>query len=180
MTELQLQAFLAIVIPQVVQLLKSVPWFPFANFSSGSLNRVFSWFVAAATGLGIAFKYDPAVGQLLITGLTLAGITQGVGHMLFQLAINHASYKAMIAPPLPGIQQALARDTGVLVPIGGHDSTKEPPVPAPVPEFSVGAAIDGTTHLFNADPRDPLPIGQSRNVGGVEYRRIQPTVYERQ
>lgn len=42
---------------------------------SAGLNRTLSWLVAMVTGIGIHWHYDPALGALTITGLTLAAVT---------------------------------------------------------------------------------------------------------
>lgn len=175
MTELQFQALLAMAIPNVIQWLKGTSWFPFANFSGGSINRVFSWTIAAATGLGIAFKYDPAVGSVLITGLTIAGITHGLGHVVFQLLANHYVYKTIVAPPLPGLQQAINRDTGTLATASAPAAPPEPPKPPPT---YVGAQIPGATDLFVSLAGDLTPIGTDVTVGGKVYTRISSAYYE--
>lgn len=180
MTELQLQAMFALAIPRIIEWLKGQKWFPFANFSGGSINRVFSWTVAALTGLGIAFKYDPSVGSVLITGLTIQGITNGLGHIVFQILANHFIYKATVAPALPGLQQAINRDTGTTnaVPVTAVVPVA-PAVPATQPS-PIGPAVPGSKHCFTAAPGDTTLVGESHTVGGNTFLKITPTEYEMQ
>jgi hypothetical protein len=62
------------------------------------VNLYFSIFVAFVTSIGIGFKYDGAVGVLVISGLTAAGIQHGLWHWFTQWIGQHISYKAIIVP----------------------------------------------------------------------------------
>ena len=65
----------------IIQWMKNsaLPWLGFVNHDSPGVNRTLAWLAAVISGVGIHYKYDPAVGALTITGLTLATVvTAGV------------------------------------------------------------------------------------------------------
>jgi hypothetical protein len=116
MNELQSQLTLALIVPYLLQWLKGQSWFPLVSFTSGKLNAIVAAIIATAAGFGIAFNYNPDVGALTITGLTAAGLWQGLLHAVQQFFMQHAAYKTLIAPSLPGAEQAAWRDAAGYVP----------------------------------------------------------------
>lgn len=161
----------AVATPRIIEKLKSVKAFPFANFQSSSLNRVFSWTVAAITGLGLGFHFDSALGQFTITGLTAAGIIAGLTHMAVQISANHATYKLLVAPPLSGLQQAINRDAG---------TPNALPSASLAPASPVGRAYPNSTHIFTVLPGDLTPVGETIEVAGVKYRKLSANMFEMQ
>ncbi len=161
----------AVAIPHVIQFLKGQKWFPLANFNNGTLNRLFSWTVAAFTGLGLGISFDRNAGIFSITGLTVAGLIAGMTHMFAQVAANHVTYKVLVAPPQSGVQQAINRDAGT------PNAVAVIPAPLPPPP-SVGAALPGSKHVFSAAPGDAHKVGDTVDVGGQKYLKITATEYE--
>jgi hypothetical protein len=84
------------------------------SFPLGFSNPKFNAFVAGvfafATSLGIAFHFDAAAHQLIISGLSWEGVQTGAGHFVQQYLFQHAAYKSLVAPSLPGFVQAQKRD----------------------------------------------------------------------
>jgi hypothetical protein len=148
----------AVVIPHAIQWLKGQTWFPFANFTSSSLNRVFSWMVATLTGLGLGFTFDHTSGTFTITGLTLSGIIAGLTHVGTQLALNHTAYKLLVAPPQSGVQQAINRDAGTPNAVGI-------PAEQPKPQPSYVGQQWASTGIFESLPGDPTPDGATDPSG---------------
>jgi hypothetical protein len=106
------QVSTAIIAAFLIQGLKKIAKLPWISYESGRANRVFSIIVAAATGSGISFVWNPQLGQLVLTGITWAVAYHIIGHVIQQFALQHASYKVLIAPPLPGPTQEAIRKNG--------------------------------------------------------------------
>lgn len=65
----------------IIQWMKNsaLPWLGFVNHDTPGVNRTLAWLAAFISGVGIHYKYDPAMGALTITGLTLTTVvTAGV------------------------------------------------------------------------------------------------------
>ena len=148
-SEVQWQALLAVAVPYVIQWLKSRPWFPFANFDGGSLNRFFSWFIGAAVGLGIGFSYDASMGRLVITGLSLGAVVSAIQHGGLQIAAQHFVYKAAIAPPLSGQEQSSMR--------------------AARPRSFVGLPVGDSSTIFSVRAGDETEVGKIVDVDPRGY-----------
>lgn len=110
MGELQTQLTIGMVVPFVMQWLKSQSWFPLASLSGGWLNRITAAVIAIAAGFGITTHFQG--GELTISGLTLPNIWSGIQHAVMQYMVAHTTYKMAIAPPLPGAEQAAQRAAG--------------------------------------------------------------------
>ena len=119
MGELQTQLTIGMVVPFVLQYLKSQKWFPLLSMSGGMLNRITAGIVAIATGFGITAHFGD--GTLTLSGLTLANIWAGAQHSIMQYMVSHTVYKAAVAPPLAGAVQAQARTVA-----GGGTETIHP------------------------------------------------------
>lgn len=165
LTAIGWQALVAMMIPPAIQYLKGQPWFPFANLEGTSVNRWFSWFVAAAFGLGIGFKFNAEMGQLVISGLSWSAIQSALLHGGLQVGAHHYIYKGFIAPPLPGIQQAINR----AVSLAGVQ---------PFPSF-VGDPIGDSATIFSVKSGDPTPIGHTVTSDGFEFVKRSDSVYEK-
>jgi hypothetical protein len=156
---LQDHVAIAILIPLALQWLKAQPWFPFMNYKGGSLNRVVSWTIAALTGIGIGFDYNSALGSLTITGLTVAGILGGIHHAVIQLAMNHAAYKTIVAPPPSGEVQDAERKGAKAV------------------TFSfVGTPLAPGSKMCSVLPGDATKVGDKDPSG--KYTKRTPDIYE--
>jgi hypothetical protein len=105
-TALTGQFTIAILVPIVFQWIKIRKWFPWITVETQKLNRVVGVAVAFAASIGVVVGFDRTAGVLTVTGLTLAGLSHGVWRFVQQWAFQQASYKLIIAPPMPGAMQA--------------------------------------------------------------------------
>lgn len=87
----------AIVTSYVIEWLKRQSWFPFAKANELWLNRIMSGIAALTTAGAIHYTFAPN-GDFTLNGNIYALI-----HVLWattqQYALQHASYKMLIAPP---------------------------------------------------------------------------------
>jgi hypothetical protein len=60
----------------IIQWMKNsaLPGLGFINHDSPGMNRTLAWLAAFISGVGIHYHYDPALGALTITGLTLSAL----------------------------------------------------------------------------------------------------------
>lgn len=107
-SELGTQATIAVLVSFGLQWLKKTPLFPWITVETQTLNRWVSMVVAAGSGFGILATWDH--GTLSITGLTAANAWHALSHVIEQWTFQHAAYRTLIAPPLPGAVQAQQRD----------------------------------------------------------------------
>lgn len=170
MDPLESHLTLAVMIPVILQWLKGQNWFPLLNYHNGTLNRIISWSIGALAGLGIGISYNSTAGMLTITGLTMAGLATGIQHAIVQIALNHGMYKAIVAPPLPGIQQAIQRDNGGSVPAL---------VPPPPPPSKVGDPINNSHILFSVKNDDTTKVGSTVVEARGTFLKQSETVYEK-
>ena len=98
---------LAVVLPYLFQALKANPHFKWMTYSTQTANRVITAITAGLVGIGVHFVFNS--GTLTVTGLTVANIGHGLYGAMVQWALQHASYKLIVAPPLPGEIQATKR-----------------------------------------------------------------------
>lgn len=91
---------LAILIPWLIQQMKTsqLPFFSFIGPFSTKLARSLSIGGAAASTVGIIFRYDPAAETLLITGIGAWSLLQFVFEFLKQFAMQEATYRAAFKP----------------------------------------------------------------------------------
>lgn len=104
------QVTLALAVSFVLQWLKKQTWFPWLSFETEKVNRLVSVFISIVAGFGVYFVFDHATGVLTISGLTLANLMHALSHAGEQFMLQHAAYRTVIAPPLPGITQAIVRE----------------------------------------------------------------------
>lgn len=86
----------------ILQWLKRSRWFPFLHeWSAKWWKIVVSAVTAAGSAAGISAHFDPVVGQLVVSGLTLTGI----GHALLAFGVSwlsqHALYEGVARRVLP-------------------------------------------------------------------------------
>lgn len=123
----------AIIAAYGIQWLKSLKTVPFINYEAQNLNRALSILVATLSGAGIYFTFDHQAGTLMITGLTAVNAFHFVSHALQQFAMQHVTYKAAIAPPLPGVTQDQIRKNGHGDP-PANAAQQPPAAPNPAPK----------------------------------------------
>jgi hypothetical protein len=102
----------AVIAAYVIQKVKSWQKIPGINFDTENLNRWLAIAVACLTGSGIYVTFDPGVGRAVIEGLTVGNAYHFIAHAVQQFALQHATYKGIIAPPLPGPAQEEIRKNG--------------------------------------------------------------------
>jgi hypothetical protein len=71
-------------------------WFPGLAKWPARLKRTAYWAIAAGSAIGVHGAYNKGTGVLVITGLTLAGITHGAWHWIQSVALQefvHGSTK---------------------------------------------------------------------------------------
>ena len=105
-TALTGQATIAILVPIVFQWIKTRKWFPWITTETQKLNRIVGIAVAFCASIGVVVGFDRTAGVLTITGLTAAGLMHGGVRFIQQWAFQQASYKLIVAPPMPGALQA--------------------------------------------------------------------------
>ena len=106
MNELQSQITLALIVPYILQWLKSRSWFPILTMAGGKMNAIVAAAVAIAGGVGIAFTFNDQTGILTVSGLTWTSIWPGLQHAVMQFMMQHAAYRTLIAPATPGALQS--------------------------------------------------------------------------
>jgi hypothetical protein len=102
-TELGSQATLAVLVSFALQWLKNSKYFPWITVETQQLNRLLSVLIAFVSGFGIYATWGQ--GTLSISGLTAANLFHAGTHAVQQLAFQHAAYRVLIAPPMPGAMQ---------------------------------------------------------------------------
>lgn len=113
-SQLSTQATIAVAASFALQWLKKSPWFPWLTVETQALNRWVAMVIAAATGFGIYVTWSS--GTLNITGLTVANLWHAATRCVEQWTFQHAAYRTLIAPPLPGAVQAAQKDQKPNVP----------------------------------------------------------------
>ncbi len=102
----------AVISAYLIQWVKSWQKVPGINFETQNLNRILAIIVACLAGSGIYMTFDPSAGRAVIEGLTLVNAYHFIAHAVQQFALQHATYKGIIAPPLPGPAQEEIRKNG--------------------------------------------------------------------
>jgi hypothetical protein len=116
----------AIIASYAIEYTKKLEVIPWVNYETQNLNRLVSMLVAAATSSGLAFIWNRQAGSLLITGISLSAIYHFISQTIQQYALQHAAYKALIAPSLPGPVQDVERKNGhAVVAIETHGTNSQ-------------------------------------------------------
>lgn len=92
------QGGIAILMPYFLEMLKNAKWFPWLDAVNIWRVRMMSMMTAVATSVGINVSFDPTVGHLIITGLTLTTIAQLLFQSSVQFKIQETIYRAAIKP----------------------------------------------------------------------------------
>lgn len=124
------QATIAALTTYAIQWVKRSPYFPWLTTETQSINRWISGLVAVCSGLGIFLTWDHSAGILTITGLTLTNLLHAGSKVVEQWVIQHAAYKTLVAPPLPGpVRYQQDRDQSPMpmpAPIPGQEAAHDP------------------------------------------------------
>lgn len=80
------------VVVYAIQMLKRANWCTWIDADTTTLNRWIGVLAAAVTALGIHWTFDASAGQLVITGLTKAGITDAVWEFAKQYVLQQMVY----------------------------------------------------------------------------------------
>lgn len=79
-----------------LEFLKKTRFFPWLTMETKRANRAVAWLIALCAAIGIHFQFDATAGQLVITGLTLTGITHGLWEYAKQLVLQQLIYDGVI------------------------------------------------------------------------------------
>jgi len=104
-SELGAQASIAILVSFGLQALKKSKAFPWITTETQTVNRWVSIAAAFCTGVGIFASWDH--GTLTVSGLTGANLIHALTRGVEQWAFQTTAYRAVIAPPQPGIVQSM-------------------------------------------------------------------------
>lgn len=77
-------------------------WIPNAANLPPTLKRSLLWFVAACAAIGVHYSFTAGSGTLVITGLTLANLLHGFGHLIQSVSLQefvHGSTKPNAKKP---------------------------------------------------------------------------------
>lgn len=81
-----------------IKWLKYQKWFPLMQQEAAVLNRMFSAAIAFIAAIGIHYTFDVVQGTLVITGLTIAGVTHGLWAWGEQFALQQGVFKLIVQP----------------------------------------------------------------------------------
>ena len=109
-TALNDQIPLALLSTWAFQFLKRSKWFPWLSVESQKVNYAVGALIAFLSTVGILCNFDHAAGVLTISGLTTANLMHVAVRFFQQYAYQQASYKLVVAPPMPGALQAGAEE----------------------------------------------------------------------
>jgi hypothetical protein len=83
----------------VVNFVKQSKYFPWISEETKTLSTILAAFLAAATAVGVNAVWNPTEHTLLISGLTLAGISAAVWAFAKQYVMQHLAGKVMFPSP---------------------------------------------------------------------------------
>jgi hypothetical protein len=92
------QATVAYYVSHVLEWLKHATWCRLLEPQMKRAQRWVSIAVAVLAAIGITYSFDPAAGQLVISGLTL----DAIGRALVQFALQEIAYTKFVQPPKNG------------------------------------------------------------------------------
>ncbi len=84
------------IIVYLLQVLKNWRWFSWLDATTDRRNRIVAIALAGLTALGIHAQFDATGGVLTITGLTLAGIADGLWDWIRSFVIQELIYRGVI------------------------------------------------------------------------------------
>ena len=73
-------------------------WIPDAAKLPSTLKRSLLWFVAACAAIGVHYSFTSGNGTLVITGLTLANVGHGLGHLIMSVGLQEWAHAASRLP----------------------------------------------------------------------------------
>lgn len=88
----------ALISTLLIQALKNSGWATWFNRNTSRANFLLSLLISFVAAIGVHYTWDAHTGTLMITGLTLAGISHGAWEWFMQWAAQHASYKGFVVP----------------------------------------------------------------------------------
>jgi hypothetical protein len=125
------QVTAAAVVSFLIAFLKKQSWFPWLTTETDKLNRVVAIVLSGLASVGIHASFNHAAGQLVITGLTLTSVAQGLWHWGTQFALTHGWFKATSASDqLYGLLKQLIAA-----------QQQRPPVPVPLVPVAPAAPV---------------------------------------
>ena len=104
-SELGAQASIAIIVSFGLQWVKKSEYFPWITTKTEKVNQWVSIGIAFFTGVGIFATWDH--GTLTITGLTASNVLHAATRGIQQWVFQTTAYRTLIAPPQPGVVQAM-------------------------------------------------------------------------
>lgn len=116
-SELGAQATIAIFVSFGLQWLKKSRFFPWLTVETQQLNRWVSIVIAFCAGIGIYVTWHE--GTLTVSGLTGPNMAHAIMRGLEQWAFQTTAYRGLIAPPQPGVVQAMIDKARTNVENGG-------------------------------------------------------------
>lgn len=97
-----IQTVIAALIPLLIQALKNAKWWPFwSAWSSKATKIIVAILFALGNALGITYTFDPAVGDLVVHGLTLAGMGHALLAFVMALLAQQFSFLAFARKVIP-------------------------------------------------------------------------------
>jgi len=98
-----MQIVVGYIAPYVLEFLKKAAWFPALTENSTRLVKIaWAWIFAAASAIGVTFVYDPVVGQVVISGLSLAAIGTAFINFVLALMTQKLTYRVVLKPAAGG------------------------------------------------------------------------------
>lgn len=73
-------------------------WIPNAANIPSALKRGLLWFVGVCATIGIHYSFTAGSGTLVITGLTLANVAHGFGHLFQSVGLQEWAHAASRRP----------------------------------------------------------------------------------
>jgi len=99
MDQMQEQVVIGVLASYVLEMLKKAAWFPaLTENSTKFIKQLSSVVVAVCSALAITYSYDPALGRLIVDGLTLANMGHGLLVFFTSLIAQHATHTLLIKP----------------------------------------------------------------------------------
>lgn len=90
MTQHVVAGSISILLIELAKRLSFVPWF---SRTSDALNRAASAVLAAASAAGISCNWDPAVGILSLSGLTIENLAEFAVNVVGQFFVQEGLYQ---------------------------------------------------------------------------------------
>lgn len=106
----------------LIQKLKQAKWFPWLTQNSALANRLVAFLIAFVSAAGITYQWHAAQGQLVISGLMISTIVQGLWTAAAGLVTNELVYLMM---------QIKAQATSTGQTVGASAVPVPPPIPIP-------------------------------------------------